>query len=332
MKATAIKKFGNATEVFEVIELPIPVITEKEILVKVMATSVNPVECSIRNGSLIALAGDFPVILHSDVSGIVVAVGSTVKDLKKGDEVYGCAGGLIGLNGALAEFMKGDYRLFSRKPSTISFTEAGAMPLVTITAYEAIFDRANVKSGQKVLIYGGVGGVGHLGIQLAKIAGAEVSVTVSNEKQAAIVKDLGADNIINYKTETVDSFIEKYTNGDGFDVVFDTVGNKNLENSFKAAKLNGTVVTTSSLLEINLTPVHLKGLNFQVVFMLIPMLHNIRKERHGEILKQVASWVEQEKVKVLIDSKYSFENVGLAHQRAESGQIIGKVVITNEIH
>jgi NADPH:quinone reductase len=330
MNAIVINKFGSASEVFETIELPMPTVAENEILVKVVATSVNPVEYKIRDGTLAGLAGEFPVVLHSDVSGIVEEIGNNVQGLSKGDEVYGCAGGLIGLGGALAEYMKGDYRLFSKKPSTISFTEAGALPLVAITAFEAIFDRAKVKSGQKVLVYGGVGGVGHLGVQFAKIAGAEVFATVSNEKQADIVKRLGADHVINYKSEPVEEFVGKHTNGNGFDVVFDTIGNENLVNSFAAATLNGTVVTTSSLLEIDLTPVHLKGLNVHVVFMLIPMLHNVGKERHSEILQQVTTWVEQGKVKPLIDSQFSFENVGLAHQRAESGQIIGKVVITNE--
>lgn len=330
MKAIVINKFGNALDVFEKAELPVPVIGENEILVKVVGTSVNPVEYKIRNGTLSGLASEFPVVLHSDVSGIVEAVGKNVNEFMKGDEVYGCAGGLIGNLGALAEFMKGDYNLFSKKPSNINFAEAGALPLVSIAAFEAIFDRAKVKPSQKVLVYGGVGGVGHLGVQFAKIAGAEVFATVSSEQQAEIVKKMGADHVINYKTEIVEDFINIHTNGKGFDVVFDTIGNENLENSFKAAKLNGTVVTTSSLLEINLTPVHLKGLDFKVVFMLIPMLHNVSKERHGEILKQVATWVEQGKVKPLIDSKFSFENVGLAHQRAESGQILGKVVITNE--
>jgi NADPH2:quinone reductase len=330
MKAIVINKFGNAKEVFETIEIPLPIIAENEILVKVIATSVNPLDYKIRNGTLTGLAGEFPIVLHGDVAGVVEQVGKAVQGLNKGDYVYGCAGGLVGLSGALSEFMKGDYRLFSKKPTNISFTEAGALPLVSITAFEAIFDRAKVKRGQKVLVYGGVGGVGHMGVQFAKIAGAEVTVSVSSEKQAEIVKNLGADNIINYKIETVESFTKKYTNGNGFDVVFDTIGNENLENSFKAAKLNGIVVTTSSLLEINLTPVHLKGLNFQVVFMLIPMLYDVGKKRHSEILQQVATWIEQGKVKPLIDSRFSFQNIGLAHQKAESGQTIGKVVITNE--
>ncbi|OYQ33206.1 quinone oxidoreductase [Flavobacterium cyanobacteriorum] len=330
MKAIVINKFGNALEVFEKTELPVPIVGENEILVKVVATSVNPVEYKIRNGALAGLAGDFPVVLHSDVSGIVEAVGENVETFMIGDQVYGCAGGLVGNIGALAEFMNGDFRLFSKKPGNLSFTEAGALPLVAITAFEAIFDRAKVKTGQKILIYGGVGGVGHLAVQFAKLAGAEVFATVSTKQQAEIVKIMGADHVINYKTEPVEAFVNKHTNGKGFDVVFDTIGNENLENSFKATKLNGTVVTTSSLLEADLTPVHLKGLDFQVVFMLIPMLHNVGKKRHGEILEQVAAWVQQGKVKPLIDSKFSFENVGFAHQKAESGQIMGKVVISNE--
>lgn len=331
MKAIVINKFGKPNEVFETIELPVPIISADEILVKVMATSVNPVDYKIRRGELPGLAGNFPSVLHGDVAGVVEEIGSNVSGFRKGDNVYGFAGGVAGLDGALSEYMKGDYRLFAKKPSNLSFTEAGAMPLVIITAYEAIFDRAQVKPGQKVLVYGGVGGVGHLGIQFAKIAGAEVFATVSSEKQALAAKKLGSDHIINYKTETVDSFVEKHTNGKGFDVVFDTIGNENLINSFNAAKLNGTVVTTSSLIDINLTPIHLKGLNFLVVFTLIPMLHNTGKERHGEILSKVATWVEQGKVRPLIDEQvFSFENIGLAHQRAESGPLIGKVVITKD--
>ncbi len=329
MQAVVIKKFGNPLEVFEQIEVDIPKLSANEILVEVHTTSVNPVDYKIRSGELADLSPDFPAVLHGDVSGIVEEVGTDVTQFKKGDKVFGCAGGLNGLHGALAEYMKGDAHLFAKISNDADLSQYGAMPLVSITAYEAIFERAKVQAGEKVLVYGGTGGVGHLGIQFAKIAGAEVYTTVANEAQEKIAKELGADATIHYKSESVEDFVEKYTDGKGFDVVFDTVGNQNLNNSFQAVKVSGRVVTTLALDTLDLSPPHIKGLDFHIVFMLIPMLHNLDRERHGKILKQVAEYVESGKIKPLIDEEtFDFSQVGEAHARAESGKATGKVIIT----
>ena len=329
MQAVVIKKFGNPLEVFEQIETDIPKLSANEILVKVHTTSVNPVDYKIRSGELADLSPDFPAVLHGDVSGIVEEVGTEVTQFKKGDNVFGCAGGLNSLHGALAEYMKGDARLFAKISDKADLSQYGAIPLVSITAYEAIFERAKVQAGEKVLVYGGTGGVGHLGIQFAKIAGAKVYATVANEAQEKIAKELGADVTINYKAESVEAFVEKHTDGKGFDAVFDTVGNQNLNNSFQAVKVSGRVVTTLALDTLNLSTPHIKGLDFHIVFMLIPMLHNLGRERHGKILKQVAEYIESGKIKPLIDEKtFSFSEVGEAHARAESGKATGKVIIT----
>jgi NADPH:quinone reductase and related Zn-dependent oxidoreductases len=331
MKAIAINNFGAPNDTFETIDYPIPTIGNDEILIKVKATSINPIDYKIRGGHLPHLVLSFPAILHGDVSGIVEKTGANVTEFQVGDYVYGCIGGIIGINGALAEYTKADYRLLSKMPGNLDFADAAAIPLVGITAYEAIFQRANIQPGQKVLIYGSVGGVGHLGLQFAKVLGAEVYATVSNEQQAAIAKESGADYTIDYKKETVEDFVNKYTGGKGFDIVFDTIGNQNLKNSLNAVKIKGTVVTTLSLDTIDLSPVHEKALAFHTVYMIIPILYNDEagKQEHGQILKHITELVEQGKVKPLIDdSNFTFEQVAEAHSYAEAGRNVGKIVIS----
>ncbi len=204
--------------------------------------------------------------------------------------------------------------------------------LVSITAWEGLIDRAKVRSGQKVLIYGGTGGVGHLGIQLAKWAGAKVYATVSSDEKAAIAGSLGADFTINYRQTPVTEFVAEHTDGRGFDVVFDTVGNDNLQNAFQAAKLNGTVISTVSLSKQDLTLLHAKGLTLHLVYMLIPMLHQIDRAYHGEILAKLADLVDAKKVRPLIDARsFTFNNVAAAHAYAESGMAIGKVVLNQSL-
>lgn len=207
--------------------------------------------------------------------------------------------------------------------------EAASLPLVGITAYEGLI-RANVKSGQKVLVHGGTGGVGHVAVQLAKHFGADVYSTVSGEKQMEIVKSFGAEPI-NYKTEQVEDYVNKHTNGFGFDIVFDSVGGENMLKSFEAAALNGQVATTVSLCELDLTAMHFKGLSLHVVFMLIPMLHNFKREQHGKILRNITKIAEAGDLNPLLDEKqFSLENVGEAYARLESRNAIGKVVVENQ--
>ncbi len=246
-----------------------------------------------------------------------------------GDEVYGCAGGVKGLGGALAEYMLADAHLVAHKPESLTMAEAAALPLVTITAWEGLVDRAKVQPGQKVLVYGATGGVGHIGVQLAKWAGATVYALVSSNEKAAIAHRLGADITINYRQQPVEEFVAEHTDGQGFDVVFDTVGNNNLQNAFKAAKLNGTVVSIVSLSQQDLTLLHAKGLTLHLVFMLISLLFGVGRAHHGEILLKLAQLVEEGKIRPLVDSKsFNFTEVAAAHERAESGQAIGKVVLT----
>ena len=328
MKAMLINAYGE-NAAFETAEVTKPEVKAGHVLVKIAASSVNTVDTMIRSmGKDLPLSPDTPAILGMDFAGTVEAVGDGVKDYSIGDEIYGCAGGLADLPGTLAEYIVADSNLIAHKPKNLSMREAAALPLVAITAYEGLI-RAGINQGQKVLVHGGSGGVGHVALQLAKHFGAEVYSTGGGEKQLTLIEQLGA-TAINYKTETVEQYVSKHTNGAGFDLVFDSVGGANMANSFEAAALNGQIASTVALCELDLSVAHFKGLSLHVVFMLIPMLHNFKREKHAEILRKLAQIVESGGLKPVLDEKrFSLEEVGQAHARLESGQAIGKVVVEN---
>lgn len=270
----------------------------------------------------------FPAVLHGDVAGTIEVVGEGVTSFQVGDEVYGCAGGVKGLGGALAEFMLADAALVAKKPKSLTMREAAALPLVSITAWEGLINRAKIHTGQKVLIYGATGGVGHIAVQLAKLAGATVFATVSRVEKIAIARQLGVDVVINYRQQSVEEYVMENTDGKGFDIVFDTVGNDNIQTAFKAAALNGTVVSLVSLSTQDLTLLHIKGLTLHLVYMLIPMLNGINREYHGEILTKLAQLVDDGKLRPLLDLQFfKFDEVAIAHKYAESGQAIGKITL-----
>ncbi|MEM7550933.1 MAG: zinc-dependent alcohol dehydrogenase family protein [Bacteroidota bacterium] len=326
MNAIVINKYGENAK-FESIEVEKPTPVIGQVLIKVSASSVNTVDTMIRNmGKDLSFSPDNPAILGMDLAGTIEEVGEGVAGFSVGDEVYGCVGGLAGLQGTLAEYVAADSKLIAHKPSNLTMREAAALPLVGITAYEGL-KRAGVKSGQKVLVHGGTGGVGHVALQLAKHFGADVYSTGGGEQQMEIIESLGARSI-NYKEEQVEDYVNKYTNGAGFDVVFDSVGGENMLNSFEAAALNGQIATTVSLCELDLSTMHFKGLSLHVVFMLIPMLHDFKREQYHEILQDIAQIVEAGGLKPLLDEQqFSLENVREAYARLESRKAIGKVVL-----
>lgn len=327
MKAMMINTFGSADS-FEATEIAKPSIKPGHVLVSIAATSVNTVDTMIRQmGADLPLSPAAPALLGMDFAGTIEAVGDGVSEFKIGDEVYGCAGGLADLPGTLAEYIVADANLVALKPKNLSMREAAALPLVGITAYEGL-ERAGIQSGQHVLVHGGSGGVGHVASQLAKHFGASVYSTGGGDKQLALIEELGATPI-NYRTETVESYVNEHTSGKGFDIVFDSVGGENMTNSFDAAALNGNVATTVSMVEIDLTAAHFKGLSLHVVFMLIPMLHNHRREEHARILKALSEIVEAGALKPVLDeTEYQLAEIGKAHERLESGRAMGKVVVT----
>ena len=326
MKAMILNRFGSES-VFEVSEITKPQVKTGHVLIKVAATSVNTVDTMIRAmGDDLPIAPALPAVLGMDFAGTVEQVGEGVTDYKVGDEVYGCAGGLADLQGTLAEYMVADAKLIALKPQNLSMREAAALPLVAITAYEGLM-RAGISEGQKVLVHGGSGGVGHVALQLARYFGAEVYSTGGGDSQLALIEKLGAYPI-NYKTETVADYVAKYTEGAGFDVVFDSVGGENMANSFEAAALNGQVASTVAMVNMDLSLAHFKGLSLHVVFMLIPMLHNIKREEHRKILNEISHIVEAGELTPVLDKEtFSLENAGKAHERLASGKAMGKVVI-----
>lgn len=328
MKAQLIHQCGDPS-VFQLSDVAIPTIKPGHVIIKVHATSVNQIDCKIRSGAVAGIGPDFPAILHGDLAGIVENVADDIKQFKKGDEVYGCAGGLKGSGGALAEYMLVDAKLIAKKPKTLTMLQAAALPLVSITAWEALFKKARLTKQQTILIHGGVGGVGHIAVQLAKWCGAKVATTVLKNEDFALAKSLGADDIINAKEEDVEKYLSRLTNNRGFDVVFDTVGGPNLDKSLMAAALSGNVVTTAARSTHDLSPMHNKALSLHVVFMLLPILKNQGREEHGVILTELAKIVDEGKLKPLIDThEFTLETVGEAHALLESGKAQGKVVIS----
>lgn len=328
MRAFVLKNFGPA-DAFEEIDVPTPSVKAGHVLIEVRATSVNPLDIKIRSGALAGLAPLAPGILHGDVAGVIAAVGEDAGEFKPGDEVYGCIGGVAGVQGALADYALADAKLLAHKPKSLSFEEAAALPLVALTAWEALIDRVRIFPGDKVLVHGGAGGVGHIGMQLAKLQGATVYTTVSSSEKAQLARDFGADAVINYKQQTVQDYLGEHTASKGFDVVFDTIGGDNINHSIQAVSVGGHVSSILTFSSHDLGMLQQKGVSFHAVFMLLPLLHNRHRSRQGDILKRVAHLVDQKRLKPLIDpDRFTFAQVAMAHQKLENGKACGKIVLT----
>lgn len=325
MKAIGIAQFGGP-EVFAAMALPTPHPAAGQVLVQVAGSSVNPLDLRIRSGQVPALAPALPAVLHGDVAGRIAALGDGVAGWQVGDLVYACAGGVKGQGGALAEFMVADAALVARAPAGLDPVAAAALPLAAITAWEAIVDRAAVRPGQRVLVHGGTGGVGHLGLQLARLAGGIVTASVAGEAKAALARELGADAVVDYRHEAVADYVATHTGGEGFDVVFDTAGGENLAKSFQAAKPGGCVVTIAARTTADLSPLHAKGLSLHVVFMLLPLLTGRGRAHHGEILARLARLIEGGRLRPLFDPEvFAFRDVAAAHRKLQEGRVVGKL-------
>lgn len=329
MRAIVLRAPGGPEQLV-LAEVPLPALKPGHVRVRIAASSVNPVDTKIRVGLPIAPAD--PAILGCDLAGIVEAVGDGVSDFAVGGAVYGCAGGVKGQGGTLADMIVADARLLAPKPRSLSMRAAAALPLVAITAMDA-FEKAALKAGDHVLIHAGTGGVGHVAIQLAKARGARVAATVSSAEKAALARSLGADEIVNYREEAVEAYVGRLTGGQGFDLVFDTIGGTNLPGSFAAAKLDSHVATTNARVTLDLALLHSRALSLHLVFILLPMLTGTGRERHGRFLRELASRVDEGRVRPLLDPhRFTLEQAGDAHRLLESGEAVGKVVIdVNEV-
>lgn len=332
MKAYRVHEYGDAAK-FIAEDIDKPDAKQGHVVVEVKATSLNPVDHKLLRADL-GINPALPGTLHTDVAGVITAVGEGVTSFKTGDEVYGCAGGLKGeagnIEGALADFMLADSNLVALKPKSLSFFEAAALPLVSITAWEGLFDRAKIKKEDHVLIHGGTGGVGHIAIQFARNQGAKVATTVSSEDKAKIATGLGADEIIFYRDESVKDYTQRLTEGKGFDVVFDTIGGRNLDKSLEAARSSGQVISIVGTNQHDLSPMHMKGLSLHLVFMLLPMLTGTGRAHHKFILEEVAKWVDEGRVRPLIhEERFTFDQANEAHALFASNKHVGKIVLEN---
>jgi NADPH2:quinone reductase len=220
--------------------VPTPEIGPREVLVQIRASGVNPLDTKIHAGAAAHARHPLSAVLGLDLAGVIEQTGRDVSRFKRGDEVYGMTGGVGGVQGSLAEFAAVDADLLALKPANLSMREAAALPLIFITAWEGLIDRAALKAGQKVLIHGGAGGVGHMAIQIARAFGAEMFATGS-ASQRATIEGFGATFID--RDTAIATYVAEHTGGRGFDVVYDTVGGQVLDASFEAVRRFGHVVS-----------------------------------------------------------------------------------------
>jgi NADPH2:quinone reductase len=312
---------------FRQVELPQSTPGTNHVLVRISASGVNPLDTKIRAGKAAHARQPLPAVLGLDMAGTIEGVGPGVTAFSPGDEVYGMVGGVGGLQGTLAEFIVVDADLLAHKPANLSMREAAALPLSIITAWEGLVDRAKVHTRQEVLIHAGAGGVGHIAVQIACAFGAEVFATVSPDKKS-IVEGFGA-TAIDYRSTSVEDYVGSYTEGKGFDIVYDTVGGETLDASFGAVKrYTGQVLSCLGWGSHSLAPLSFRGATYSGVFTLLPLISGEGRAHHGEILSQAAALAEKGKLRPLLNERrFSTTNIAAAHALVESGGALGKVVV-----
>ncbi|QOS80514.1 NADP-dependent oxidoreductase [Paenibacillus sp. JNUCC31] len=308
MKAIVIEKFGGAEQLKEK-EMPKPACGVNQVLIRIHATSVNPVDFKVRQGHMKEAVDSFPLILGGDVAGTVTEAGSNVTRFRAGDRVFARPRHF----GAYAEYVAVDADIIARIPENLSFEEAAAIPLAAMTAWQALVDHGRLAKGQKVLIHAGAGGVGTYAIQIAKYLGAEVASTAS-ESNEELLRSLGVDHFINYKKEDFSEILS------GYDVVLDTMGGDIQRDSFKVLKAGGHLV---SLVEQPDEALAKEAGVTANVFMMEPK---------GDQLDQLAELAAEGKLRPIIDEIYPLSEQGLreAHEKSETHHTRGKLVIRVE--
>ena len=311
---------------FRLAEVAKPVPRPGEVLVRIKASGVNPLDLKIRAGQAAHARQSLPAVLGIDLAGIVEEPGPGVSGFSRGDAVFGMTGGVGGLQGSLAEYAAVDADLLARQPTGLSMREAAALPLIFITAWEGLVDRARVAAGQKVLIHGGAGGVGHVAVQIARAFGAEVFATGS-AKSLALIGQFGA-TAIDYQKETVMDYVARHTQGRGFDIVFDTVGGATLDASFGAVRRYGHVVSALGWGSHALAPLSFRGATYSGIFTLLPLLSGEGRAHHGDIMREAAKLIEAGKLSVRLDPRqFTLSNIDDAHVAQKDGSAKGKIVI-----
>jgi len=315
----------------ELMELPRPEPGPTDLLVRVRAASINPVDFKIRDGAVkVMLPYSFPLVLGNDLAGDVEAVGAGVTKFEVGDAVYARLD--KDRIGALAEYALVRESAAAPKPPSLGYVEAASLPLVGLTAWQCLIDIAKLREGQRVLIHAGSGGVGTFAIQLAKYLGATIYTTASM-KNHALVTELGADMPIDYKKATFEEVAR------GVDVVFDTQGGETLLRSFDAVKRGGVVVTVGGKPDARFARAW--GLSAPLVWILGFLNRKVDKKARekearfeywfmradGEQLAKIGELVEQGIIKPVIDKTFPLERAGEAIDYVESGRAVGKVVV-----
>ncbi|MET4720511.1 NADPH2:quinone reductase [Bradyrhizobium japonicum] len=319
----AILEFHNAP--LRLSTVSTPEVGPREVLVRVRASGVNPLDTKIHAGTAAHARHPLPAILGIELAGVVEQTGHDVTRFKPGDEVYGMTGGVGGVPGSLAEFAAVDADLLAPRPANLSMREAAALPLIFITAWEGLIDRAALKAGQKVLIHGGAGGVGHIAIQIARAFGADVFATGS-AAQRATIEGFGA--VFIDRGTAIEAYVAEHTGGRGFDIVYDTVGGKVLDASFEAVRRFGHVVSALGWGTHALAPLSFRAASYSGVFTLLPLLSGEGRAHHGEIMAEATRLVEAGKLAPLVDARrFTLESVGDAYALIRDHAAKGKLVV-----
>lgn len=313
MKAMVIPAFG-APDVFELRDVPVPAPGPGELLVRVRATSVNPVDAKIRaDGTWAGIKP--PAILGYDAAGVVEQLGANVEEFRIGDEVYFTPEIFGNNDGTYAEYHAVPARIVAHKPKNVAFEEAAAVPLAGGTAWEAVVRRLAVRVGETILIHGGAGGVGSFAVQFAKLAGARVFATAGTENQA-VLKRLGVDVAIDYKTGDFAETVMGETDGKGVDAVFDTATGDLVGKSCAVTRPFGRLATILAP-GGDLSSISYKNLT----------LHGIFLTRERKRLEEIGRLLDDGRVRPLIAETWPLERVADAHERMDSGHGAGKIVL-----
>ena len=331
MKAFALTRYGKKDTV-SAVERAVPDLRDDDVLVQIHATSINPLDLKIRNGELKPLLPyKLPLVLGNDLAGIVVKTDPRVRRLAPGDAVY--AKPNQDRIGTFAEYLAVNENDVARKPDSIDMNEAAALPLVSLTAWQALVDKAQLRPGQKVLIHAGSGGLGSIAIQLAKHLGATVATTTST-KNVEWVRELGADIVIDYKTKDFATELRDY------DVVLDTQGGETLDKSFQVVKPGGRVISVAGPPEPDFAREF--GANWLLVQAMRALSFSVRRKAkrrsvhysflfmtaNGDQLRELAALVDAGAIHPIIDRVYPFDATLDALAYVENGRATGKVVVT----
>lgn len=292
---------------------------------RIKASGINPLDLKIHQGTAPHARHPAPAILGLDMAGTIEAIGSDVKDFRRGDDVYGLVGGVGGIQGTLAEFATVDAALLAPKPASLSFREAAVLPLVVITAWEGLVDRMHIQRGQTLLVLGGGGGVGQAAIQIGHHFGAAVFATGSQGSRESI-ESAGAAFIDS--REPVPDYVGRLAAGNGFDLVYDTSGGASLDAAFEAVRTFGHVASALGWGTHALAPLSFKGASYSGVFALMPLLSGAGRRRHGEILREASMMVAAGALRpYLSPERFTLQSAVSAYQAASERRSRGKIAV-----